>query len=145
MSAPSKAALALWLIFTTRPDFASISVTSGSTKVTLKGNLKKTLPLDLSALPGKPDETIAALIAYLESQAVSGKYGLVDSTGSPVALPYAVALQAVQELFQKFGEGLSKDYQAPYTGSCCPQNIWDILTSATTTPMTKNEDYNVCP
>jgi hypothetical protein len=139
----SKAALALWLLFTTR--FVSISVGPASTKVTLKGKLPQTLQQDLSGLRGSPTATINALVAYLESSdGHSKQFGPVDSAGKAVQLPYAVALQAVQELFENFGTASIPNMDptlAPYTGSCCPVGVSDILALATSNPTTIDTDY----
>ena len=135
----SKAALALWLLFTTR--FVSISPNSdGSAKVEMMDGLEADLKTDLSGLPGDPKATIDALIAYLQkSTSVNNDYG-----PGGVPLPYSSALAAVQVLFHNFGTGqipgMSKNTPL-YTGSCCPKFITDILKLATLTPQTQDAPY----
>jgi hypothetical protein len=147
-SGKSKAALALWLLFTTRDGYFDIDYKAGGSTITPANGILNALSTDLQSLAKDPGAAIGALITALQTNVLSG-ISVQDPSGGPsIAVPYSQALKAVRELFQKFGhadlKGMDKT-DAPYTGGqCCPRAVGNILSLTTLIPKTKDSMINPC-
>jgi hypothetical protein len=153
-----KAALALWLLFTTRDKYFYLGAggTPGSYVFSPDALKRADLLTDLKNLPGKTDTDRSSLIDALKARIVNptgfqvtgAVQGTVTNGYATVTIPYAAAIVGAQQVFQMLGLGQLVsgvggtgdanqsvyDPKDPY----CPAQVSDILKIATNNPITQD-------